>query len=104
MKEKIEKEMKEEKRENKEEIKKYKLTKEECGCTIEDFINSLKFLPKPALLSMIEEGKIEAVCENCGTEYKIEGEELNKVKIIAENSTSISGCDASCCDGCFGCD
>ena len=53
---------------------------------------------------MIEEGKIEAVCENCGTEYKIEGEELNKVKIIAENSTSISGCDASCCDGCFGCD
>lgn len=95
-----EKEIKEEK----EEVKKYKLTKEECGCTVDDFVNSLRFLPKEALLSMIEEGKIEAVCENCGTEYKVDGEELNRVKTIAENSTSISGCDVSCCDGCSGCD
>ena len=94
------------KEDNKKEIKeekKYKLTKEECGCTVDDFVNSLRFLPKEALLSMIEEGKIEAVCENCGAEYKIDGEELNRVKTIAENSTSISGCNASCCDGCSGC-
>lgn len=84
--------------------KKYKLTKEECGCTMDDFINSLRFLPKEALLKMIEEGKIEAICENCGTEYKIEGRDLERVRKMAENSTSISGCDISCCDGCSGCD
>lgn len=81
----------------------YKLTHEECGCTLDDFINSLRFLPKNVLMTMIAEGKIEAICENCGTEYKIEGEDLEKVKKMAENSTTISGCDMSCCDGCFGC-
>lgn len=88
--------------ENKEKVE-YKLTNEECGCTMADFINSLRFIPKDALLAMVEEGKIEAVCENCGTEYKIQGEDLEKVKEMAENSTSISGCDVSCCDGCSGC-
>ena len=53
---------------------------------------------------MIEEGSIEAVCENCGTEYKIEGEDLEKIKKMTESSTSISGCDLSCCEGCSGCD
>lgn len=96
----MKKELKEESKETK---KEYKLTKEQCGCTMADFMNSLKFLPKEALLKMIEEAKIEAVCENCGTEYNIEGEDLEKVKEIAENSTSISGCDLSCCDGCTGC-
>ncbi len=91
-------------KENLNEDKKYKMTKEECGCTIDDFINSLKFLPKPVLMQMVSEGKIEATCDNCGTEYKIEGEELERVKEIAENSTNISGCDISCCDGCTGCD
>lgn len=86
------------------EEKEYKLTQEECGCTMNDFINSLRFLPKEVLLTMVEEGKIEAVCENCGTEYKIEGEDLDKVREMAESSTSISGCDAICCDGCSGCD
>ena len=28
------------------EEKEYKLTQEECGCTMNDFINSLRFLPK----------------------------------------------------------
>lgn len=103
---------KEDKKENKElkELKEkkekieYKLTHEECGCTLDDFMNSLRFLPKNVLLSMIEEGSIEATCENCGTEYKIEGKDLDKVKEIAENSTTISGCNLTCCDGCPGCD
>lgn len=84
--------------------KEYKLTHEECGCTKSDFVNSLRFLPSEALLSMVEDGSIEAVCENCGTEYVIEGEELEDIKKMAERSTSISGCDVSCCDGCSGCD
>ena len=86
------------------EEKKYKLTHEECGCKIEDFKNSLRFLPSEVLFSMVEEGVIEATCDNCGTEYKIEGEDLKEIKQIAERSASISGCDLSCCDGCSGCD
>lgn len=98
--------MKNNKREEEKNTKKieYKLTHEECGCKMEDFVNSLRFLPKNVLISMIEEGSIEAVCENCGTEYKIEGEDLEKIKKMTESSTSISGCDLSCCEGCSGCD
>ena len=53
------------------------------------FHQFIEIFTKKVLLTMVEEGKIEAVCENCGTEYKIEGEDLDKVRKMAESSTSI---------------
>ena len=71
---------------NKEEKKHFHQTHEECGCKREDFIDSLNYIPS----------------ENCGTEYRIEKEELEKiVKEITEMNIS---CDTSLCSTCdIGC-
>lgn len=85
------------------EKKTYKMTHEECGCKKEDFVASLKFLPKEVLLDMVKDEKIEAVCEKCGQEYKLQGEELKQVEAIANNKQTITGCDLSSCANCQGC-
>ena len=46
----------------------YKLTHEECGCTKEQFIKSLVYLPSESIREIFEDGYVEATCETCGTE------------------------------------
>lgn len=55
------------------------LTHEECGCTIDDFIGSLKYLPEYQIGKMVEKGSVKAECEECKTEYTIGKEELEKI-------------------------
>ena len=77
-------------------------THEECGCKREDFIDSLNYIPREDLQKLLLQGYVEAECENCGTEYRIEKEELEKiVKEITEMNIS---CDTSLCNTCdIGC-
>lgn len=58
---------------------KYKMTHEECGCTKKEFIESLVFLPSESVRQIFEEGFVEATCENCGTEYKVDIKEIEEV-------------------------
>ena len=83
---------------NKEEKKHFHQTHEECGCKREDFIDSLNYIPREDLQKLLLQGYVEAECENCGTEYRIEKEELEK---ITEMNIS---CDTSLCSTCdIGC-
>lgn len=82
--------------ENKE--NKYKMTHEECKCTKQDFIDSLMYLPSYEIEKMLEVGYVEAVCENCGTEYKVLMDELQKAL-----SSKITNCASSCSDCSMGC-
>lgn len=59
--------------------KKYKLTHEECGCTKKEFIESLVYLPSESIRQIFEEGYVEATCENCGAEYKVDIKEIEEV-------------------------
>ena len=87
---------------NKEEKKHFHQTHEECGCKREDFIDSLNYIPREDLQKLLLQGYVEAECENCGTEYRIQTEELEKiVKEITEMNIS---CDTSLCSTCdIGC-
>ena len=82
--------------------KKFPKTHKECGCKREDFIESLNYIPREDLKVLLNQGFVEAECENCGTEYRIEKEELEKiVKEITEMNIS---CDTSLCSTCdIGC-
>lgn len=57
----------------------YKLTHEECGCTKEQFIKSLVYLPSESIREIFEDGYVEATCETCGTEYKVDIKEIEEV-------------------------
>lgn len=59
--------------------KKYKMTHEECGCTKQEFIESLVYLPSESIKEIFEKGYVEATCENCGTEYNVDIKEIEKV-------------------------
>ena len=74
---------------NKEDKSSHK-THEECGCKRED------------LQKLLLQGYVEAECENCGTEYRIEKEELEK--IVREITEMNISCDTSLCSTCdIGC-
>ena len=62
----------------------------------------VKYIPREDLQKLLLQGYVEAECENCGTEYRIEKEELEKiVKEITEMNIS---CDTSLCSTCdIGC-
>lgn len=72
---------KKDKKENNEKIKenKYPKTHEQCGCTKEDFVGSLKYLSREELQNLKMQGYVEAICDECGTEYRVENEELDEV-------------------------
>ena len=87
---------------NKEEKKHFHQTHEECGCKREDFIESLNYIPREDLQKLLFQGYVEAECENCGTEYRIEKEELEK--IVQEITNMDISCDTSLCNTCdIGC-
>ena len=70
--------------------KKFPQTHKECGCKRED------------LKVLLNQGFVEAECENCGTEYRIEKEELEK--IVQEITNMDISCDTSLCNTCdIGC-
>ena len=51
---------------------------------------------------LLNQGFVEAECENCGTEYRIEKEELEK--IVQEITNMDISCDTSLCNTCdIGC-
>ncbi len=82
--------------------KKFPQTHEECGCKREDFIESLNYIPREDLKVLLNQGFVEAECENCGTEYRIEKEELEK--IVQEITNMDISCDTSLCNTCdIGC-
>ena len=82
--------------------KKFPQTHKECGCKREDFIESLNYIPREDLQKLLLQGYVEAECENCGTEYRIEKEELEK--IVQEITNMDISCDTSLCNTCdIGC-
>lgn len=79
----------------------YPLTHEECGCTLEDLYQGLEYLPAEELLQILEEGKLEASCGNCGQNYVLKGQDLDKIKQIIKRKDmqtigSCAGCSLSC--------
>lgn len=80
-------------------MKKYKLTHEECGCTKKDFIESLVYLPSESIKQIFEEGYVEATCENCGAEYKVDIKEIEEV-LDTELGESCDAFGDSLCSTC----
>lgn len=80
------------------EEKTYPMTHEKCGCKREDFIDSLNYLPRKELQILLNQGYVEAVCESCGTEYRVEKEELEK--IVQEIMGLDAMCDLTLCNTC----
>lgn len=93
--------MKEETNEGKKE-KKY-ISHERCGCTRQDFLDSIKYIEREGREILLKQGYIEADCESCGTEYRLEGEEFQTIMkevMESEDMCGPTGC-STCSIGCF---
>lgn len=81
-----------------EQKKEYKMTHSECGCKREDFIDSLFYLPDEYINELLRKGIVEAECENCGKQYVVEKEELEKIFKDVKKRLEYG---SSLCETCF---